>query len=311
MSGSSHHAHKIDDALLPLIAHGVRASSCPFLITNRQGEILYVNPVFSTLTGYSLDELKGQTPRVFKSPNTPLLIHQDLWNTISAGKPWRGELCNRRKSGGEYWESIVINPIKNDAGEITHYVGVWQDITVRRRNDENILNEKAALERQSRTDDLTGLYNRRHIFIELEREVERAVRYGRPLSGMMIDIDDFKKINDTYGHIVGDQVVQTFARILEDSIRGIDILGRYGGDEFLLILPETSLDEAQSVAERIRSSVIHYQHQVMAELGSLTASIGLVAFDETCRANKKLFLEKIDAVLLTAKRSGKNQIIIG
>ncbi len=311
MTCDPHHSESIDDALLPLIARCVRASSCPFLITNREGEIVYVNPVFSTLTGYSLDELKGQTPRVFKSPNTPLLIHQDLWNTISAGKPWRGELCNRRKGGGEYWESIVINPVKNHAGEITHYVGIWQDITVRRRNDENILNEKTALERQSRTDDLTGLYNRRHIFIEVEREVERSVRYGRPLSCMMIDIDDFKKINDTYGHFVGDQVVQTFARLLEDSIRTIDILGRYGGDEFLLILPETDLDEARSVAERIRSSVIDYQHQVMAELGPLTVSIGLVVFDESCRANKKLFIEKADAVLMAAKRSGKNQIIVG
>ena len=140
---------------------------------------------------------------------------------------------------------------------------------------------------------------------------ERAIRYERPLSGMMIDIDDFKKINDTHGHLTGDRVIRTFSKILEDSIRAIDILGRYGGDEFLLILPETVIDDARVVAERIRRNLINYQQNVMGEFGTLTASIGLVAFDDTCRANKTIFLDKIDSILLAAKRAGKSKIVVG
>lgn len=300
-----------NDSMLRLLGRGVMASACPIMITDRHGLIVYVNPVFTSLTGYSLEELQGKTPRVLKSPQTPLLVHEDLWRTILSGKPWHGELCNFRKNGQEIWESISINAIRDDAGEITHFVGVWQDITGRRERDETSRAEKETFKKQSRTDDLTGLYNRRHIFVELGREVERATRYKRPLSGMMIDIDDFKKINDERGHLLGDRVVRTFARILEDSVRTIDILGRYGGDEFLLILPETPISEALTVAQRIRQNVINYHRNIMAEIGTLTVSIGLVEFDDTCRADKTLFLEKIDNVLLTAKRAGKNQVIIG
>lgn len=281
------------------------------MLTDREGVILYANPILCCLTGYTAEELQGKTPRHFKSHKTPLLVHQDLWQTITSGKAWHGEICNRRKNGQEYWESISISPIKDESGVITHFFAVWQDITVRRREDEEFHKEKEFLEKQSRTDDLTGLYNRRHIFIELEREVERASRYQRPLSGMMIDIDDFKKINDTYGHLTGDRLVRTFARLLESSVRAIDILGRYGGDEFLLILPETPLETARKVAERIRLNVIRYHRDVMGELGSLSVSIGLVEFDERCRSDRNLFLERIDAVLLSAKRAGKNQVVIG
>lgn len=300
-----------EDELTKLLARGMAASACPVIITDRQGLIVYVNPMFTAKTGYRLEELRGQTPRVLQSPQTPLLLHEDLWNIITAGRPWYGELCNRRKNGEEFWEAIAINGIKDDQGVITHFVGVWQDITQRKKDDDKSEEEKVLLQKQSRTDDLTGLYNRRHIFVELEREFERALRYKRPLSGMMVDIDDFKKINDHYGHLMGDRIVRTFAKILEDSVRTIDILGRYGGDEFLLILPETPLDEARYVAERIRKNVNSYRENVTGEFASLTVSIGLVEFDEACRKDKSLFIEKIDNVLLKAKRAGKNQVVIG
>ena len=302
---------KLDDEMMVLLAHGVIASPCPLMITDRQGLIVYVNPMFTQLTGYVLEELKGKTPRVFKSTRTPTSVHEDLWRTVLSGRVWHGELCNRRKSGEEFWEAICVNSIKDAQDVITHFVGVWQDVTARKASDEKILQQKEVFEKQSRTDDLTGLYNRRHIFVELEREFERAVRYKRPLSGMMIDIDDFKKINDKHGHLMGDRVIQTFSKILEDSVRIIDILGRYGGDEFLLILPETLIDEARIVAERIRKNLFEYQQNVMGEFGILTASIGLVTLDDTCRADKVLFLEKIDRVLLTAKGAGKNKVVIG
>ncbi len=305
------HSAGLNEGLKSLIAQGVIHSPCPMMITDREGLIEYVNPTFTKLTGFSLEEVKGKTPRILKSSKTPLSVHEDLWRTILSGRIWHGEVCNQRKSGKEFWESIYINCIKDSQGVITHFVAVWQDVTVRKKHDEHEQHLKEGFEKQSRTDDLTGIYNRRHIFVELERESERAIRYKRSLSGMMIDVDDFKKINDQYGHLTGDRVLRTFARILEDSIRTIDILGRYGGDEFLVILPETEIEEARIVAERIQKNLHGYQNNILGEFGILSASIGLVAFDESCRNNKTIFLEKIDKVLLAAKHAGKNTVVIG
>lgn len=166
------------------------------------------------------------------------------------------------------------------------------------------------LESQSRTDDLTGQYNRRHILVELDREVERAVRYGRHLSGMMIDVDDFKKVNDRYGHTTGDQVLKQFAEVLAHSIRNIDILGRYGGDEFLVILPESTFKVAKAVAERIRENVAKRPFQVDETALPLTASIGLISFEDVERIDKAVLIERIDQAMLNAKRLGKNTIAV-
>lgn len=301
----------LDGASQSLLASAVYFSPFPVLITDHEGLIEYVNPMFTQLTGYPLCELKGKTPRILKSSQTPLAVHQQLWSTILAGRIWSGEVCNRKKTGQEFWESISIHSIKDANGAITHFVSVWQDITKRRKHDESEKAEKEVFEKQSRTDDLTGLYNRRHIFVELEREIQRAVRYKRDLAGMMIDLDHFKQINDQYGHVIGDRVLCSFARLLEKSIRTIDILGRYGGDEFLLILPETRFDAARAIAERIQKTLNDYQKNVLWEFENVTASIGLVVLDESCRGNKSLFFEKIDNVLLLAKRAGKNTIVIG
>ena len=164
------------------------------------------------------------------------------------------------------------------------------------------------LEAQSRTDDLTGGYNRRHILVELEREVERALRYGRHLSGMMIDIDDFKSVNDRYGHLAGDRVLKEMAEVLEHSLRKIDILGRYGGDEFLIILPESPPDVAKVVGERVRQNVAAHSFLVHETTLHLTISIGLISFEDVQEIDPKAFIEKIDQAMFQAKRLGKNQI---
>jgi diguanylate cyclase (GGDEF)-like protein/PAS domain S-box-containing protein len=309
MRDDTHSYFELDPALKSLLAAAVHFSPFPILITDREGVIGYVNPMFAQITGYTLDELKGKTPRILKSSQTSLVVHEELWATILSGRIWSGEVCNKKKNGEEFWESISIHSIKDANGSITHFVSIWQDITKRRKYDESERLEKETYEKQSRTDDLTGLYNRRHIFVELEREVQRALRYKRSLVGMMLDIDNFKQINDQYGHFIGDRVIRSFARVLEKSVRTIDILGRYGGDEFLLILPETGSKEARVIAERIQKNVHDYQTHVLIEFGSFTTSIGLVALDESCRGSKALFFEKIDNVLLLAKRAGKNTIV--
>jgi diguanylate cyclase (GGDEF)-like protein len=167
------------------------------------------------------------------------------------------------------------------------------------------------LERQSMTDEVTGLINRRQLETEIEREIERAKRYRHPIAGIMIDIDDFKHINDTRGHLMGDTALKKVAGVIKGSIRKVDIAGRYGGDEFLVVLPEATMDSARTVALRIQEGVRQCKIDVPRPTLSLTASIGLFAFPDCSFLDKKVFIETVDVALLKAKKAGKNRIVSG
>lgn len=293
------------------LTQAIEQNPLAILITDERGHIIYVNQVFVSLTGYAFEEVAGKNPRMLSAGKTPPEIYQELWKALLAGRGWQGELLNKRKNGQTFWESIAIAPIKNTQGRITHFMGIWNDSTERKQNEERTANHLKEFEHQARTDELTGQFNRRYIFEELEKEVERAKRYGRQLSGMMIDIDDFKMINDRYGHLIGDRVLKTFARVIRKSIRRVDILGRYGGDEFLVILPEASLETAKRVGQRIQQNLSEYEQNVLEGLGKLTASIGLLVFDNLSEATQNAFIEKMDHALLKSKQAGKNTMTAG
>ncbi|RME46506.1 MAG: diguanylate cyclase, partial [Chloroflexi bacterium] len=156
------------------------------------------------------------------------------------------------------------------------------------------------------TDSLTGFYNRRGLFELGRREVERARRFGRPLSALMLDLDHFKLVNDTYGHHIGDQVLAELAACCRQVLRDVDLLGRYGGEEFVFLLPETGVAAAEPVAERLRR---HVERSLMnTDRGpiSITISLGVAQLDETC-PDLETLLEHADQALYVAKRSGRNQ----
>lgn len=157
-------------------------------------------------------------------------------------------------------------------------------------------------------DDLTGLYNHRYLMAELSKQIERSRRHGQPICGMMIDLDHFKQINDEYGHLSGDLVLQNFSKILKRNFRQIDILGRYGGDEFFAILPDTSLSSARTVAERLRQSVSESVFSVDDHREHLSASIGLFGFEHVGRLSSKQFITMADEAMFRAKASGGNRI---
>jgi len=288
----------------------IEQNPTPIMITDTSGKMEYVNAKFIQLTGYTGEELIGKNPRMLSAGLTSAETYEDLWRTILSGCEWHGDLFNKRKNGKVYQESLFIKPIKNGDGKMTHFVGAWQDITERNNIEEELKKQSKEFEKLSKTDYLTGQYNRRHILTELEKEVERAERYGRQLSGMMLDIDDFKTINDEYGHLIGDRVIKTIAAVIQKSIRKIDILGRYGGDEFLVILPESTLEMARKVGERIQKNLAVYQMNVLGAMGAATLSIGLLSFDKTKNFKAALFVEETDQALLQAKRTGKNRIVV-
>lgn len=203
--------------------------------------------------------------------------------------------------------SVVPAPLI--VGFFGFLLGVLQDKLSSQK--ENLERMAVQLEQQSMTDDLTGLYNHRHILVEIDREVERANRYGRTISGMMIDIDDFKKVNDEHGHLAGDELLIQLADVLVRNIRKVDILGRYAGDEFFVILPETELEASRIVADRIQRNVAAHAFRFKKMPLSVTVSIGLFSFPASQKFNIETFINQADQMLLGAKRAGKNQVFTG
>ena len=169
---------------------------------------------------------------------------------------------------------------------------------------------RATLQFQSTRDALTQLYNRRYVVEALEREVSRSVRSGKPVSMLMIDIDHFKRYNDTYGHDAGDHVLREFGAVLRHSVRGSDIAARYGGEEFAVILPESSGDEAAARAEQIRRKVAGMAVECRGEqLGQITISVGVAAYPENAETTDELFADA-DSALYTAKANGRNCVAL-
>lgn len=263
--------------------------------TTKEGLITSASQAFVKACGYKKEELINQKMSMIKHEDTPKKLFEELWKTIQAGKRWFSPIKNRRKDGVAYWLEQNIIPIENEKGEITSYMSVGVDITA-----------KKELERVSITDKLTNLYNRRKLDIELNKEIERAIRYKQKFSVMLMDIDFFKKVNDTYGHQVGDYVLQTFANILKKNIRNSDILGRYGGEEFMIISPQTKQDEALILAEKLRKNV---EESFFDEVKHITMSVGIASWQGEQTAQD--LLKIADEALYVAKQEGRNRCVIG
>ncbi len=173
--------------------------------------------------------------------------------------------------------------------------------------------DKIALHQQTRalsiTDALTGLYNRRHFNERYAAEFMRAARYQRPLSVLLIDIDHFKKFNDEHGHLVGDKVLKLTAKVLEESIRKVDLLARFGGEEFVVVLPEIDKEHARQAAEKLRRAIelTHFPKEESQPLGHITASFGLASFSEDASEGDAL-LKLADQALYEAKANGRNRV---
>ncbi|MCC6347203.1 MAG: PAS domain S-box protein, partial [Nitrospirales bacterium] len=259
------------------------------VITDRNGLIEYVNPAFEANTGYTREEAIGKTPNILKSGEHDVPFYKNLWDEILAGRVFRSVFVNKKKNGELFYDEHTITPIRDSSGVITHYVSTSKDITERIRAEEK-------LRELAERDPLTDIYNRRKFFDLLRGGVEQARRYGRPLSLLLFDIDHFKQVNDTYGHDRGDVVLKTLARVVEKSIRKADIFARYGGEEFTLFAPETALQGALDLAEKIRQTI---ESHSFSQAGGITVSIGVTELEEgdsmdslVRRADSALYLAK-------------------
>ena len=297
------------------------AAANGIVITDVNGDIVWANPAVTQLTGYSLAELLGQNPNLLKAGKMEQEFYQEMWKTILDGRVWQGDVINRRKDGSLYYEDMTITPVRSEDGtRITHFIAVKQDVSAR-REVESKLQETIVLQKEIEArlleltirDSLTGLFNRSHFFELAQVEFDRADRYMNDLSVIMIDVDRFKYINDHYGHLNGDLVLETVARLARESLRNIDIIGRYGGDEFVALLPQTTIKGAFQAAERLRVRIaetpIPAQGQIItpATYGvNVTASLGVALYDVQCATLEQLF-DRADQMLYQSKRDGRNR----
>lgn len=301
----------------------VESAADGILITDLNGKILYSNPALSRMSGFPDTELLGQTPRLFRSGTHAPEHYAKLWETISAGRTWQGEMLNRRRDGSLYDEAMTISPVFDSYGKIERYVAIKRDITQEKEAAAALSSAKESLEKrlseisqlhemlaeQVIRDPLTYLYNRRYLDDTLPREVARARRDGYPLTIAMIDIDHFKNINDTYGHAAGDQVIRVLAGLLQANARDGDIASRYGGEEFVLLLPNLDAEDALRRAEEWRSQfaghlIVHGKAEI-----AVTLSIGLATYPDHLGDAMGL-MASADHALYQAKRNGRNQVAL-
>lgn len=277
----------------------VEQSPASTLITGTDGSIEYVNPKFVEVTGYPSEEVLGQRPSLLKSGYMPKEHYRELWETITAGKEWRGEFYNRKKNGELYWEYASVSPITGPAGEITHFLAVKEDITVRKKYEEQLL-------RQANYDDITQLPNRVLALDRLSQALARAHRLQTMVGLLFIDLDRFKDVNDTLGHAAGDALLREVGQRLMDCVREGDTVARLGGDEFTVILPDlTAPQNAEMVAEKMlevssRPFVIEGQ-----ELFT-TGSIGITIYPLDANDPHTL-MRNADAAMYRAKEMGRNR----
>ena len=278
----------------------LEATANAVVITDRDGRVEWVNRAFSDLTGFRLEDVLGETPRMLKSGIQSDFYYEKMWETILGGHVWRGELYNRRKDGSVYVEEQTITPVTGTDGAIRHFVAVKQDVTQRRKTEERI--RYLALH-----DPLTDLGNRRSVEESLERVVARA-RRGTPGSLVLLDLDHFKVVNDTLGHAAGDTVLVELAHLLGTLRRPGDEIARLGGDEFVLVLEGIPGEAGRMVAERLRQAIHEHRFDVGGRRFDLGASVGVVPIDG--RLNAAALLALADSALYSAKERGRNRVVL-
>lgn len=268
------------------------------IITDAAACIEFVNPAFTHLTGYSLDDVLGKTPNVLGSGRQDAAFYEQMWNTLKADGYWRGEVWNRRKSGELYLELLTITAIRDDMGITQHYAGLFSDITHMRENEEQIRH-------LAYYDVLTRLPNRRLLEDRITLAIRHAHRATEQLAVIFIDLDHFKQVNDALGHALGDDLLLSVAERMTAKLREDDTLARLGGDEFIALLPNINgFSEASTVAQRLIDAVgaPYTLHGHSFRIGS---SLGISLYPDDGSTSEAL-IQHADAAMYRAKREGRN-----
>ncbi|MDO8351687.1 MAG: diguanylate cyclase, partial [Gallionella sp.] len=274
------------------------------LVTDQDANIIKVNHAFEMITGYSQKEVLGKNPRLLSSGRQDKTFFRIMWETINSEGRWSGELWDRRKDGEIYPKWLTITAVKN-RDKVTHYVAVFTDITGRKKAEEEIYS-------LAFFDPLTHLPNRRLLMDRMHIALGHSTRSRHCGALMFLDLDHFKVLNDTKGHEFGDKMLIEVARRLSVCVRDNDSVARFGGDEFVVLLEDLSVNENEAVvqaglvAEKIRDS-LSQTYQIAGYVHESSSSIGVVLFNGADVEAENLF-KRADLAMYEAKESGRNMV---
>ena len=305
---------RVARATLQLTANVFNHAREGVTITDADGSIIDVNAAFTRITGYSREEVLGQNPRILQSGRQTKEFYVALWRDLLASDHWSGEIWNKRKNGEIYPELLNISAVKDAQGNVGQYVGLFTDITVRRQMEDKV-------HQMAFFDPLTRLPNRRTLSDRLGQTMASSKRSGRYGALMVLDLDNFKPLNDAHGHAAGDLLLEAVAGRMMACVREVDTVARIGGDEFVVLLSELDTDRSESmaqaglIAEKIRLALAAPYSLPLTRQGQeasavehrCTASIGVVLFLNH-EASQEDILRWADAAMYQAKAAGRNAI---
>ena len=284
---------------LALWAKVFEASSESIMITDGERRIITVNRAFSRSTGYSFEEIAGQTPELLRSDRQPDAHFEDIWRVAVTRGSWQGELWLRRNTGESFPLWAVINAVRSDSDQITHFIVVAHDISERKANEQRISH-------LAQHDVLTDLPNRSLCVERLRLALQLAERQARRVGVLFIDLDRFKNINDSLGHHIGDSLLRSVSRSLLSAVRVGDTVSRFGGDEFVIILNGVAdADEILQIVNQRLIPLIRQPHEIEGVELHISCSVGIAVYPEQGKDIATL-MRNADAAMYQAKFSGRN-----
>lgn len=316
------------------LSHVAELTQEGIIITDVEGRVRWVNQGFEQISGYKLEEVVGKSPGSFlQGQDTDPRTIAYMSEKIARREPFSTEILNYHKNGNPYWLKLNIYPHHDRNGELQSFMAVETDITAVKKVQQKLeqqtrvlrqeIQQRKELELELRllaySDALTGLYNRRYFFEKFDTELHRSWRYQHPLSLILLDIDHFKRINDTHGHDVGDQVLMEFAKCLQQLVREGDLVARVGGEEFAVLAVETNQKAALQLAERLRKGICEnnwnsvFQEPCEFTESKITASFGVTMLNiersaSDCIDTSSKAYKRADEALYRAKKAGRNRV---
>jgi len=283
---------------LELAASVFRESIEAIIICDADAKIIRVNPAFTSMTGYVLDDVRGKTPNVLRSGRHSPEFYNHFWEALNKQGIWKGEITNKRKDGEIFVSWQIVKSVSDSSGKVQQYISIINDITERKYAEDKIYN-------LAHHDIITQLPNRMSFHQQLDEAVDKAQRSASRLAVMFIDLDHFKLINDTSGHLVGDELLKHVALRLTDIVGKNNTISRFGGDEFTVMLPSIdSIDIPAELAKDILASLAQPFFLSSNEV-TISASIGIGIYPDN-GADVSALLKSADSAMYRAKENGRS-----